>query len=749
MSQPTQGELDSLRNDQTADGQNVDEQVAVTPFTQLSSRVVDVVFMDHGVEHGILESIDAFTRRIFVRRAADNARLNVPFDRIHHIKVIGNGSIKQQGNDFQRLVINYKDGSQETSYVQRVMSDDVGLQLSGIMGDETNTLVIVPQTVMAGYSMSPYRRPDSLEDSEAKAAGAISSNTAKSSAELNQLLNKEMIANKNELGKLLVEGKIIDQQQLRDALDIQEHLKKYKKLGEILEEEGGADAAKIHAALARKFGMPFVRLSNFDLDPEAIDQIPEDFAHKYGVMPIMFHEGALIIAIEDPADTEVVDMARFRSGKHVEAVLAMHDELAAAIVNYYGIGDNLELAQLEQNLMQDRHRDIEVNEEDLGKKAPIVKVVNNMILDAIRRNVSDIHMRPREEDTELLYRIDGQLIPIKSFSRALLPALISRIKIIGNMDVTEHRLPQDGRSRAVGRDSVVDLRISVIPTINGESAVIRLLNTSQGLRAISEIGLGRRDQELFVDLLHRNNGVLLVTGPTGSGKTTTLYAALQEVKKRDVNIITVEDPVEYHIDDIEQIQVHSAINFTFATALRNILRHDPDVIMVGEVRDVETAKIAVESALTGHLVLTTLHTNNAASAITRLMEMGIEPYLLSSSILGVLAQRLVRHNCQYCLTEENVDPTIRKFLDVGEDEVFHRGAGCEHCNNTGYNGRFAVYELLVMSESLRSLIIPGIAVDSIQQAAMSEGMVALTENALAQARQGRTSLAEVYRVRLE
>jgi type IV pilus assembly protein PilB len=293
------------------------------------------------------------------------------------------------------------------------------------------------------------------------------------------------------------------------------------------------------------------------------------------------------------------------------------------------------------------------------------------------------------------------------------------------------------------------MRISVIPTINGESSVIRLLNTSQGLRAISEIGLGRRDQELFVDLLHRNNGVLLVTGPTGSGKTTTLYAALQEVKKQDVNIITVEDPVEYHIDDIEQIQVHSAINFTFARALRNILRHDPDVIMVGEVRDVETAKIAVESALTGHLVLTTLHTNSAASAITRLMEMGIEPYLLSSSILGVLAQRLVRHNCSYCLTEENVEPTIRTFLGVGEDEVFHRGEGCEHCNNTGYSGRFAVYELLVMTERLRSMITPSISVDSIQQTAIVDGMVPLTDNALTQARQGRTSLAEVYRVRLE
>jgi type IV pilus assembly protein PilB len=742
MTQPDQGESESLQQDKPAD-----EQVPASHFSKLTSRIVDVIFMDRGIEHGLLENIDGFTRRIFVRRASDNARLNIPFERIRYIKVIGNGHSRQDSNDFQRLVINYKDGSQETTYVQQVISDDIGLQLTGIMGDESDTLIVVPQTVMTGYSMSPYHRPDSSVS--AGTEEAISSNTAKNPAELHHLLSQKMMANKNELGKLLVEGKVIKQEQLQHALDKQGHLKKYKRLGEILEEEVGADAGKIHAALARKFGMPFVRLTGFDIDPEAVDYLPEEFAHKYSVMPIMFHDGALIIAIEDPADTEVVDMARFRSGKHVEAVLAMHEELSAAIASYYGIGDNLELAQLEQNLIQDEHSDIEVNEEDLGKKAPIIKFVNSMILDAIRRNVSDIHMRPREGDTELLYRIDGQLIPIKTFSKALLPALISRIKIIGNMDVTEHRLPQDGRSRAVGRDAVVDMRISVIPTINGESSVIRLLNTSQGLRAISEIGLGRRDQELFVDLLHRNNGVLLVTGPTGSGKTTTLYAALQEVKKQDVNIITVEDPVEYHIDDIEQIQVHSAINFTFARALRNILRHDPDVIMVGEVRDVETAKIAVESALTGHLVLTTLHTNSAASAITRLMEMGIEPYLLSSSILGVLAQRLVRHNCSYCLTEENVEPTIRTFLGVGEDEVFHRGEGCEHCNNTGYSGRFAVYELLVMTERLRSMITPSISVDSIQQTAIVDGMVPLTDNALTQARQGRTSLAEVYRVRLE
>ncbi len=316
------------------------------------------------------------------------------------------------------------------------------------------------------------------------------------------------------------------------------------------------------------------------------------------------------------------------------------------------------------------------------------------------------------------------------------------------MNIAERRVPQDGRARVVEGGNVVDLRISIIPTVEGESVVIRLLNTEVGLKTISELGFSERDLPVFSDLIHKSYGIILVTGPTGSGKSTTLYAALEEVRKQNVNIITVEDPVEYHIPGIEQIQVNSAIGFTFARALRNILRHDPDVIMIGEIRDEETARIAVQSALTGHLVLSTLHTNDASGAVTRLMDMGIESYLLSSSLLGVLAQRLMRRNCIECAREEDVEPGIRISLGVPKDEVFYKGAGCERCNGTGYSGRLAVYELLLVTSGLRRLIKEGVASEQIQREAAKEGMVPLTANALSQARIGVTSLEEVYRVRL-
>lgn len=288
-----------------------------------------------------------------------------------------------------------------------------------------------------------------------------------------------------------------------------------------------------------------------------------------------------------------------------------------------------------------------------------------------------------------------------------------------------------------------------MPTVEGESVVIRLLNAQVGLKAVSELGFSNHDQRLFLDLLNRSNGIFLVTGPTGSGKSTTLYAALAEVQKQNVNILTVEDPVEYHMDGIQQIQINHATGYSFARALRNILRHDPDVILVGEIRDEETGKIAVESALTGHLVLSTLHTNDAAGAVTRLLEMGIEPYLLTGCLLGVLAQRLVKRNCQHCLEEEPVDGPIRHALNVSDKEIFYHSRGCEHCNQTGVAGRLAVYELLEVSDSLRKLIHIDITSGEIHQHAIQQGMVSLTDNALARARAREISLAEVYRVRLD
>jgi type IV pilus assembly protein PilB len=316
------------------------------------------------------------------------------------------------------------------------------------------------------------------------------------------------------------------------------------------------------------------------------------------------------------------------------------------------------------------------------------------------------------------------------------------------MDISERRIPQDGRAIVIVNNHNVDLRISVMPTVNGESVVIRLLDTMVGLRSLDQLGFDEWNYKMLKDMISKSYGVLLVTGPTGSGKSTTLYAAIEHIRKTNVNVITAEDPVEYHISGIEQMQVNHKVGYTFARILRNILRHDPDVIMVGEIRDEETAKIAIESALTGHLVLSTLHTNSATTTLTRLLEMGVQPYLINDTLLGVLAQRLVRTNCAYCLQEEHADAAVYEALHINPDEKFYKGKGCEKCRNTGYHGRMAVYELLAMSPQLREMLSSGVGADLIEAKAMEEGMVSLTHNALKAAREQKTSLAEVYRVRL-
>ncbi|MGD8568374.1 MAG: GspE/PulE family protein [Gammaproteobacteria bacterium] len=552
------------------------------------------------------------------------------------------------------------------------------------------------------------------------------------------------------LGKILQKMGALDEGSLNKALGIQQ-AEKSKKLGEILEDMGAINDEGIQLALAQKFDLPYVRLHSFDLDPEVISMVPEKIASEHNLIPLFMHEDRLVIAIADPLDKDSIDLVRFVTGHIVELAIATRDEIQHAIDKHYqGASASEILEELEIISNEERNNDVDVRkDEQLSNEKPIVRLVDNIITDAIHRNASDIHIRPEESSVNLLFRIDGTLVDIRNFPKNLLSAVVSRIKILGGMDISERRMPQDGRFRVNFRRSLIDLRISIMPTVQGESVVIRILNTQAGLKSVEQLGFSDHDQFLFTDLLHKSYGVLLVTGPTGCGKSTTLYAALQEIKQSNVNIITIEDPVEYRLAGIQQLQVHSSIGFTFARALRNILRHDPDVVMVGEIRDEETGKIAVESALTGHLVLSTLHTNDSAGSITRLMEMGIESYLVRSAVLGVLAQRLVRRNCPHCLEEEKVDSGLRKLLGVEESEVFYKGRGCDECNNTGYKGRLAVYELLPITESVRAIIAEGVSADEIHQQAVKNGMVPLTEQALSQARKKATSFAEVYRVRLD
>ncbi len=549
------------------------------------------------------------------------------------------------------------------------------------------------------------------------------------------------------IGELLVEAKVITHEQLKEAL-IEQSSSVDMRLGEVLQQMGLATVEEIDLALCQRFGVPFVKLRSFDFDPDALKLIPPSMARKHMVMPLVLDGDKLMVAIADPTNTDLINMLRFVTGKVLEISVALPDDIAYAISTHFG-GEDMRSALEHIEVPVGPHSQDVEESENLGNERPVVQLVQNLIMDAMARRASDIHIRPREKSADVYFRVDGQLLKVQAFHIKLLPAVVSRIKILANMDISERRLPQDGRSRIRYLGKLIDLRLSVIPSIHGESVVIRLLDTEFARNNLEELGFSDSDAVRVKRLLSRNNGMFLVTGPTGSGKSTTLYTMIQQIRKANLNIITVEDPVEYRVDGLTQIQVNHQTGYTFAKALRHILRHDPDVIMVGEIRDVETAKMAVESALTGHLVLSTLHTNSAAATVIRLLEIGIESYLVTSSLMGVVAQRLVRVNCDRCLMVEQVDPLSRKTLGVGPTEKFFIGRGCDHCHHTGVVGRRAVYEMLEMTPAVKEILKPGVSVTRLQEQALRDGMKPLTQQALELARDKIISLQEVLRIRLE
>ncbi len=559
------------------------------------------------------------------------------------------------------------------------------------------------------------------------------------------------------LGELLIEEGALTAQQLESALAYQkEHIGLH--LGEVLLALGFSTKEQINVALANKLGFPSVTLGEFEITPSVLSKLPADIALQYNVLPLALYNNRLVVAMENPLDWEAMEVLRFNTNHAIEAVITSRADISRALDTYYA-NHTETLDELPEQLLDDQQPKPGSNGgatladlDQLAKEAqkqPIVRLVNAIILQGIMHKASDINIRPTKERVNIYYRIDGKLQFSRSLNKSMLAPLVSRIKITGRMDISERRLPQDGHARIRSGQNWVDLRISSIPTVAGESVVIRILDQNIGLKPLSELGLREREHKTITKILTRSNGMFLVTGPTGSGKSTTLYAVLNEIRRKNPHIITVEDPVEYDMDGVEQIQILPAAGYTFAEALRHILRHDPDVVMIGEIRDLETAHIANKAALTGHLVLSTLHTNDATSTVTRLIDMGVEPYLLSSTLLGVMAQRLVRANCQYCLEKEVVDMQVREILGVDENEVFYKGAGCHACNNTGYSGRIAVCELLEVTPRLGQLFTQGANAMQLKEVALEEGMNTLTQNALTLAREKQTSLEEVFAVRLE
>ncbi|MCS7244325.1 MAG: type IV-A pilus assembly ATPase PilB [Candidatus Calescibacterium sp.] len=566
---------------------------------------------------------------------------------------------------------------------------------------------------------------------------------------------------KEELGEMLVKREFITRKQLERAQKKAEE--ENKELDKAIIELGFISEKEVYQILAEDLGFEFLDLSEFELKPELSQFLPDNIAKRYNAVPVKFDGEKLVVAMIDPLDTNAVDDIMLMTGLEVETVMATETDIRRAINRIYGSAeiaeaDDLSSSIAEVNIGELSNLEIgELEEEEISvdklkemvDEAPIVKLVNQIIFHAISDKASDIHIEPWPKEVVVRYRMDGILHEIMRIPKHLLAPMVSRIKIMSALDIAERRKPQDGKIhlKYEGRD--FDLRVSTIPTVNGEKVVMRILDKSSVMLGLDRLGFMPDIRERLEWLIAKPYGMILVTGPTGSGKSTTLYACLNKLNQGTVNISTVEDPVEYQIQGINQVQVNPKAGVTFASALRAFLRQDPDIIMVGEIRDHETAQIAVEAALTGHLVLSTLHTNDAPSAATRLIEMGIEPFLVSSAVVGVLAQRLARTICSAC--KEPYVPPKEALKDIGlayteEEIVFYKGRGCEVCKGSGYKGRTGIHELLIMSDAAREVILRRGSANEIKRAVLEEGFKTLQDDAIRKVLEGIISVEEALRV---
>lgn len=559
------------------------------------------------------------------------------------------------------------------------------------------------------------------------------------------------------IGELLVKENLLSSEQLLKARE--EAATKGQRLGAQITALGFMDEEELTEFVAKQYGVPSINLDDFEIEPEVLALIPEDVANKHSVVPVNRAGSTLILATADPSNIFALDDIKFLTGYNIQPVVASEDAIRQAIETYY--------AEPEEDLLDDVMAGFDdegidfvsgEDEEDAdslareAEDAPVVKLVNLILTDAIKKNASDIHIEPYEKSFRVRYRIDGVLYEVMKPPLKLKNALTSRIKIMSELDIAERRLPQDGRIKLkMGKGREMDFRVSVLPTLFGEKIVLRLLDKSNLQLDMTKLGFEEPQLADFKDSIHQPFGMVLVTGPTGSGKTTTLYSALSELNQTSENLSTAEDPVEFNLGGINQVQMHEDIGLNFAAALRSFLRQDPDIIMVGEIRDFETAEISVKAALTGHMVLSTLHTNDAPSTINRLLNMGIEPFLVSSAVNCIVAQRLARRICSECVTDDpEVDMEQVKDAGLSDEEVkayrAKKGAGCANCSDTGFKGRVAIYEVMVMTDSLKEFVLNGASGAEIKREAIRGGMVTLRRSALNKMLEGVTTISEVFRV---
>lgn len=559
-----------------------------------------------------------------------------------------------------------------------------------------------------------------------------------------------MAKEKLSLGDSLVEAGVITAEQLKKAQDEEKH--SGERLKKILVRLGFVEEEDLVTFLSETLSVPRIELNNYLIDPKIIELVPEALARKHELIPVLKIGSRLICAMTDPWNVFALDELRAKTSLTIEPAVATEGEIKKALNEYYGTKGSME--DLIRSIDREKIDVAEGKEIDVKKlqgivKEPVViKLVNMIVMKAIQERASDIHIEPEESELKTRFRVDGMLHEVSSPPKHLQSAIISRIKIMAELNIAERRIPQDGRFSIKMEGKQIDVRVSCVPTIYGENVVLRLLDASSALLSLEDLGFSKDMLLIFEKLIRRPHGIILVTGPTGSGKTTTLYAALNKINTVEKNIITVEDPVEYKLEGIRQIQINTKVDLTFANGLRSILRQDPNIIMVGEMRDRETAEIAIQAALTGHLVFSTLHTNDAPGAMTRMIDMGVEPFLVSSSVIGVLAQRLVRTICPEC--REKYVPTKEELKDVGivssEKMEFQKGKGCAKCMNTGYKGRIGIYELMVPEDKIRNAIISKSSSDEIRKLAVANGMTTLKEDGIQKIKKGLTTVEEVLRV---
>jgi len=563
------------------------------------------------------------------------------------------------------------------------------------------------------------------------------------------------------LGELLTKASLISHDQLKEALKIQKETG--GKLGETLIKLNFVSEEDITECLSQQFGVPSINLAHFEIDTGVIKLIPADVARKYNILPVNKTGATITIAMADPTNVFAMDDIKFMTGYNVEPVVASEMGIKAAIDNYYGTTASLELKKVMEDLQTSESADLEVLEEDeefdvealanASEEAPVVKLVNLILTDAIKKGASDIHVEPYEKEYRVRFRVDGILQEIMNPPLKLRDAITSRLKILAKLDISEKRLPQDGRIKLKmklnDKNKELDFRVSILPTLFGEKIVMRLLDKDNLRLDMTKLGFEPESLARFEEAIFKPWGMVLVTGPTGSGKTNTLYSALSKVNSPEVNIMTAEDPVEFNLPGVNQVQMKEQIGLNFAATLRSFLRQDPNIILVGEIRDFETAEIAIKAALTGHLVLSTLHTNDAPSTINRLMNMGIEPFLVATSVQLIAAQRLVRRICTSCKEEVEISQQALLNLgykqeEVGTVQVF-KGRGCDKCNNTGYKGRVGLVEVMQIDDDLREMILSGSSAIELKRRANENGMISLRRSGLVKIKEGITTIEEVVR----